>query len=163
MAIKHAKNITGVPDDTDTNTVSPTDWNADHLSPDFMVMAITDAALQPVWTNMPAALTELRGVTFYRTRYDMTQVTQARIVAFVSTVGSANAQLRVQYSTDASTWAYLDGSAGPAVAINAAGTIAGAWVTLAAAARVDAFLRIIGINGDGVADPVFGSIHVWMR
>jgi hypothetical protein len=115
------------------------------------------------WTNMPVALTELAGVTRYRTRVDLTNVTQARITVVVMVAGATNARLAVQYSTDQVTWNYLDGSSGPFVNINSTGLQVSSWVNITAGARGDVYLRIVGLNGDGAADPQFGLITVQFR
>lgn len=117
------------------------------------------------WTAMPAALTELRGLTSYRVRYDMTNAIQARIVCRMgSPAGFAGSELRVQYAADDSTWAYLDGVDGPKVSIDvASSTRVGSWVNLAAGAKVDATLRVVGINGDGAVSPAIGNTHVEFR
>lgn len=115
------------------------------------------------WTDMPSALTEYVGSTAGRVKFDLAAVTQARVYCRISTAGAAAAEVRVQYSTDESTWSYLDGSAGPTLAINTTGTLAGAWVTLAAAARADVVLRFVGISGDAAADPVFANFGLHVR
>jgi hypothetical protein len=117
------------------------------------------------WTSMPAALTEFNGNTQGRTKADLASATQARLVVhMMSTAGAASAELRAQYSTDASVWNYLDGATGPAAAINVASTtIASAWVNLVAGAKADVFIRVVGINGDGIISPSFGSISVQVK
>jgi hypothetical protein len=117
------------------------------------------------WTSMPAALTEFNGNTQGRIKVDLTNATQARLVVhMMSTAGAASAELRAQYSTDASVWNYLDGATGPAAAINVASTtVAGAWVNLVAGAKADVFLRVVGMNGDGIISPSFGSISVQVK
>lgn len=110
------------------------------------------------WTNMPAALTEFLGVTSHRTKADLTEVEEVRLVVNVQTAGVAGAKLRVQYSTDESTWNYLDGGTGPSVAIDATGVEVSSYVALAAGAKADVFLRLVGIDGNGVVDPIFGNI-----
>jgi hypothetical protein len=115
------------------------------------------------WYNMPAAPTEFMGSTRYRTKYDLTSATQARIVVMVMTAGSASALGCVQYSTDQATWTYLDGGTGPCTAINGTGVRASGLVNLAAAAKADVFLRVVGKDGNGAADPAFGQISVQIR
>jgi hypothetical protein len=115
------------------------------------------------WTDMPAALTEFNNSTTRRCKKSLVGAQEARIVARVEVVGATNAQLRVQYSTNESSWSYLDGSAGPGVGIATTGTRASSWVTLEAAARADVVLRIVGIDGDGALDPQFGSIFLEVR
>ena len=118
-------------------------------------------ALQVEWTDQPAALTELFGTTEHRTKIDLTSASTVRLVARVITEGASGAVLRAQYSTDESTWDYLDGSTGPEVAIDSTGTIASVVVNLASGAKDDVFLRIVGVDGDGAADPVLGNIILY--
>jgi hypothetical protein len=117
------------------------------------------------WTNMPAAVTELAGVTRYRTIVDLTNVTQARITVVVMVVGSVYSELAVQYSKDQVSWFYLDGSNGPAVGVGVfTGVVFSFWANITPDARADlVYLRIVGRNGDGVADPQFGLITVQFR
>lgn len=115
------------------------------------------------WTNMPAALTEIFGLDHFRSRADLSGFSEARLVVRVATAGVAGAQLRLQYFTDAATWAYADGSTGPLVAIDAVGTAASTWQGLTAAAMADVHLRVVGIDGDGVADPAFSLIEAQVR
>lgn len=114
-------------------------------------------AVPNTWTNMPAALTELFGATNHRTQIDFTDVTDVTFVVNVQTAGVAGSKLRVQYSLDESSWAYLDGVSGPSVAIDATG-VEVATVTIEAAAQALVFLRVVGIDGDAAGDPVFGNI-----
>lgn len=118
------------------------------------------------WTDMPSAVTEFLGSTAGRIKYDLTPFSQARLVVRMAAVaGAAGSELRVQYSTDDSTYTnYLDGSTGPSTVITTNNTtFAGAWVTIVAAARADVFLRVVGAGGDGVADPVFGTVVLQVR
>jgi len=117
------------------------------------------------WTSMPLALTEFNSNTQGRIKVDLTNATQARLIVHtMSTVGAAGSELRVQYSTDESVWSYLDGATGPAVPITSANaTIVSAWVNLVVGAKADIFIRVVGINGDGVISPTFGNIVVQVR
>jgi hypothetical protein len=83
-----------------------------------------------------------------RVKADLTASTQARVLSNVAQAGAATAAIRVQYSTDQASWNYLDGSTGPAVNINTTGLKVSSWVALAAGAKADVFLRVVGINGD---------------
>lgn len=114
------------------------------------------------WQNMPAALTELFGNAAQEQQADLTFCTQARLIVNVSTAGFAGSGLRAQYWTGAA-WAYLDGSAGPECILTSTGLIVSSFVTLAAGAKADVKLRIVGINGDGIVDPVFGVIALEVR
>ena len=116
------------------------------------------------WTDMPAALTEWNASLSGRIKYDLSNVSQVRVFCRMVVAGAASAELRGQYSTDDSTFNYLDGGTGPTVAINAANTtVVGAWVTIVAAARADVILRIVGINGDGALDPTFANFGLEVR
>lgn len=129
-------------------------------------IVVTFAALfaAQAWTDMPAALTELQGSTRNRMKFDMSRYTQARATVRTTAAGASGAEMRIQYSTDQSAWSYLDGAAGPAVAIDAANaTQVGAWVSLSAEARSDVFLRVIGIGGDGAVDPSFNLITLQLK
>ena len=117
----------------------------------------------PSWANQPAALTELFGTTTGRLKADLTASTQVRLLSNIDVAGAATAAFRVQYSTDQASWNYLDGSAGPSVGINTTGLKVSGWVSLAAGAKADVFLRAVGINGDSTADPGFNSIILQVK
>lgn len=118
-----------------------------------------------VWTNMPSALTEISesGMMLSRTKIDLTNATQVRLTVAVLARGSNQAKIRLQYSTDQSTWDYLDGSSEPSVAIRSTGLQVSNWVDLEDDAKADVFLRIVGINGNGRRDPVFGLMNAQFR
>jgi hypothetical protein len=115
-----------------------------------------------VWA-VPLLLTELSALTVNRVKADLSGAVQARLVARVAIAGLGGSELRAQYSTDESTWNYLDGAAGPACSLTAIGTIASGWVTMAAGAVADVFLRIVGINGNGIAAASIGNIILQVR
>jgi len=117
----------------------------------------------PAWTNQPAALTELFGTTVGRLKADLTASAQVRLQTNVATAGATAAALRVQYSTDQSSWSYLDGSAGPSVGVGTTGLKVSSWVAPAAGAKGDVFLRVVGISGDATADPAFGHVLLQVR
>jgi hypothetical protein len=129
------------------------------------ITILADAEKDYVWSSMPSALTELPSPNSlsgsrYRTKADLTNVTQARLIVGVGSAGSTNAKIRAQYSTDQTTWNYLDGSSGPSVDINTTGLKVSSWINLAAGAHGDRFLRIVGISGDASASPNLGRIDV---
>lgn len=115
------------------------------------------------FTDLAAALTEYNGQTHRRTKFDLSQFTQARVLTQVETAGNAGAEVRVQYSPDESAWDYLDGTGGPASDIQNTGVETDGWVTLEQDARIDAFLRAVTIGGDAASDPVIGAIHLQVR
>ena len=117
----------------------------------------------PSWTNQPAALTELFGTTAARLKADLTAATQVRLLSNVVQAGAATAAIRLQYSTDQSSWNYLDGAAGPSVSISTTGLKVSSWISPAAGANADVFIRPVGINGDATADPSLSSILLQVR
>jgi len=129
---------------------------------------ITMVGASITWSNMPSALTELMGSgrLYYRTKADLSHATKARIVVRVTTAGANGfppASLAGQYSLNESTWYYLDGSSGPYVSIGSTGTIVSSWITLTGNAQDDVYLRIVGKDGNGTADPVFGLITLQFK
>jgi hypothetical protein len=129
----------------------------DHRHPRDVVPIALNTDLLTL-TNLAAAKTELNGQTHRRTRYDLTQFTSARVLTRVETVGVAGTEVRVEYSTDESTWAYLDNTAGPASSLASTGVQTAGYVSLTGAAKADVYLRAVTINGDGAADPVVGYV-----
>ena len=129
-------------------------------SPRESISILTPFAIAASWNNQPAATTEVFGTTRNRARFTLTDATQARIHVNVQTVGAATAQLCAQYSLDQSAWAYLDGSSGPCAPINALNEQSSSWVNLAASAKADVYLRVVGRNGNGSASPAFGNISI---
>lgn len=133
------------------------------------VVQIVPPGAAVVWTNMPAALTEFgspAALAERRAAVDLTGVTEARITCRQTVAAIAGAELRAQYSTDGGTnWSYLDAAAGPAVATPASAAWRfGAWVNVAAAAKTaNVLIRVVGINGNGTADPAFAAVQVEFR
>jgi hypothetical protein len=114
------------------------------------------------WGSMPTAVTEFSSSTRHRTKFDLSNSSQARIVVNVQNGGAPTASLCAQYSIDQVTWSYLDGSSGPCVTINLTGVRASAFVALAALAKTDVFLRVVGRNGSGQS-PSFGQISIQVK
>jgi hypothetical protein len=113
-----------------------------------------------VWTNMPLALTELFGLNHRRIKVDLSDVDKIRLSVRVSTVGSTNAVLFLQYSTDESAWSTLTSN----LTLNGvASTRVSPWESIPAGAKGDVFIRVVGQGGDGVADPVLGNIYFTYR
>jgi len=118
------------------------------------------------WTNQPAALTELNGTAARRTQFELSNVSQVRLTENVLTAGAAGppaAKLRAQYSTDQSSWSYLDGASGPSLNIDTVGLHVSPWVTVTAGAKADVYLRIVGLDGNGTADPILGRLDLQLK
>ena len=132
--------------------------------------AIRDASLtfladgDPIgWKAQPSALTEFLGAMRHRLKFDLSKFSQARLMVNVTTAGATHAKSRVQYSTTGLVWYYLDGLASPSVGINSIGLKVSTWVDLCDGAKADVYLRLVGIDGDGIANPAFGLIAVQVR
>lgn len=110
------------------------------------------------WQNQPSALTEFLGAISRRTKIDLSNLTQARLITRVDVAGATGAKLAVQYSTDESSWNYLDDSSGPFAIIDTTGLKISSFVNISTLALTDVFLRIVGTGGNGVADPNFSNI-----
>ena len=132
--------------------------------------AIRDASLtfladgDPIeWKAQPAALTEFLGAMRHRLKFGLLKFSQARLLVNVTAAGATYAKARVQYSTTGLTWYYLDGLASPSVGINTTGLKVSTWIDLCDGAKADVFLRLVGIDSDGVTHPAFGLIAVQVR
>lgn len=119
------------------------------------------------WTNQPAALsfwlstaTVAKGVT----KVDLTGFTQVRLLVNKQGVaGAAASKLILRYKTSSFTQAVADysdiGTSEVSVAVNVTNTfLETAWINLAAGAKADVFLALLGSGGDGALDPAFGQI-----
>jgi len=83
-----------------------------------------------------------------------------RLAARVVNPGAPGAELRPQYSTDKSSWTYLEGVA---LSIGTPGIKVSDWVDTPSAMYKDRgytliYVRVIGSGGDGVADPSFSGV-----
>jgi len=115
------------------------------------------------WKAQPSALTEFLGAMRHRLKFDLSKFSQARLLVNVTAAGYTNAKTRVQYSTTGLTWYYLDGLASPSVPISAAGLKVSSWINLCDGAKADVYLRLVGIDGDGIVNPAFGLIAVQVK
>ena len=115
------------------------------------------------WTNMPLAATFLFGSHRHVMRVDLSTYTQVRFsVNKQATAGAAAAKLVLRYRASFSTTVgdYSDiGTSEVSVAINTTNNVLVTnWIDLAAGAKADVFMAVVGSGGDGVIDPTFGSI-----
>jgi hypothetical protein len=123
-----------------------------------------NADLTTIWPNMPNALTEFFGATSMRTKFDLTNATQARFLVNVGpTAGSAGSTLSVQWSTNQTTWNDLV-TGGLSVPITGANTLqVSALGNIVAGAKADVFLRVVGAGGNGTVDPRFGNVQLQVK
>ncbi len=85
-------------------------------------------------------------------KVDLTNATQARI-GFGASSTAANGRMRLQYSTDFSTWNYIDGSTGPEVDTGTNDNTS-SWVNLASGAKADVWIRVmVGTTTGTVSSP----------
>lgn len=114
-----------------------------------------------VWTNQPAALTELPGS---RINLDLTHGLQVRVSLNVVTIGNAGARVGAQCSNDGgATWHFFDDISQPNVLIDSTGPKQSAWVDLIAVCKGDVLLRVGGQGGNGALDPAFGLTLIEFR
>lgn len=115
-------------------------------------------------TAVPTSPVEMPN-TQRRKFIDLTYATQARLVVRVVDAYSAGTQFAAQYSTDQTTWNYLDAASGPVVGVTSANTTqVSAWVNVTALAKADVYLRIVGLNGDSTTTArVVGTIDVQFK
>lgn len=118
-----------------------------------------------VWTNMPAASTELFGNTGCRTYVDLVQATSARLLAAMVVAGTAPAYLQLQASTDnGATWQPLVAATTHlAVGVGVASVQTSPWVLFNSALRREVLVRMIGSAGNGAIDPSWGILSVQVK
>lgn len=119
------------------------------------------------WTNVPSAITEYFGVSAYRTKCDLGTITEMRTTVTVDggTTVPSGTVLRVQYSTDASTWNDTHGTLSVVnMAVDTAGTKDTGWFTPVAGLKAsNIYLRAIVQSGNGSTTLVSGNVHVYVR
>jgi hypothetical protein len=133
-----------------------------------MVIPIHSDAAAVTWTNMPLAATFWNGSHRHISKHDLTNFTQARIVVNKQgTAGSTDSKLILKYRTSFSVTAgdYLDiGTSEISVAVNVQNTVlTSSWINLAAGAKADVFVCVIGSGGNGAIDPIFGSVSAQFK
>ena len=170
MGIRHTVPA-GLPTGTVSGKVAGDDWRADHQHVPFEVTLIagTTAALTPAAASA-ASNTEIYSTSkACRTTIDLSQATQARLVALVITTGNvAGASYKLQYATsDASTWSGTD--AGVEVVLGTTGGSTGilhdsGWQNLAGGAIVDnCRLAVVVGTALGTTPPTIGSLRLYIR
>lgn len=124
-------------------------------------------AAQNTWTDMLAAKTELTlggNTGWWRVRADLSQFTQFRVGAHIIVAGaSSGPRLRLEFSDDELGWNPVGtvDSDGQTPTIGVVGTRVGSYAAVRNAAKITAaYLRIVGIDGNGTADPQIGNIWV---
>jgi hypothetical protein len=121
---------------------------------------------------MPSALTVLFGRNTFQRNVDLRRTEYFRLMTGVKVAGASGSSLRMQYSLDAgTTWKYFgrsamfaeDGSVGQTL-LTSTGVIDGGWIRVPQEAQIDNLpIRVVGINGNGTADPEFDFIETQWR
>lgn len=123
------------------------------------------------WSNMPSAETFFNSQGRWVYPVDLTNATMIRVVATMPNPGAlpANgAKIRIKYKTEASGFSttigdYSSLAASGQVEVtmsNAMGVYSSSWTAIAAGAKTTVILAVSGVDGDGAADPQFGSISI---
>lgn len=146
--------ISAKADGADNSLIRPSDWNAVHTSPPFVIPIV--GALT-TWTNQPATATEFTGTP--RTKVDLSAADQVRIVLCVAVVGFTGATLAIQYSTDQSAWSTLT----TAAVIDALNVQVSTWTSIPTGAKADVFVRVLGTGGNAVVDPQIKLVQLQVR
>ena len=129
------------------------------------ITIIGDASGNSQVTPVPAAKTEWDGSLRWRTQVDLRDYQSVELVTYVMSAGSANAEMRFEYTADltgATGWAYLDGTSGPGVSLAATGPKT-KQVLLTPGARGTVLIRPVSIKGDGVTAAAVGLTRVVFR
>lgn len=150
-----------------TGPTGPTGPTGTSSSAKLVVPIHADSAAA-TWTNMPTAATFWMGSHRHVSKVDLTGYAQCRmIINKQGTSGAANSKLILRYRTAFSTTVgdYSDiGTSEVSAAVNTTNTVlATNWIDLAAGAKADVYIAVVGSGGDGAIDPVFGSISAQFK
>ncbi len=122
------------------------------------------------YTNLPASVGFLGGTTGHQfvVKADLTNFTQVRLIVNKQGVaGATGSKLVLRYHTSFSTTAstYSDiGTSAVEVAVDTTNAVLDTgWINLAAGAKADVMIALLGYGGDGVVDPTFGAISAQFK
>ncbi len=142
----------------------PPGGSADVKAAIIAVDIVATPASESVWRNMPAALTELFGDLGSRVKMDLTYATHYRLVVNQSVAGYSTADLNLQYSTDNVSFSAADAAAAGELAVGTGtGVKVGEWAALDDTAKDDVWLRLVGKEGNGSADPAWTQIKIQFK
>lgn len=112
-------------------------------------------------TNIPAALQEYASNTATRWMLDLSLFLEAKVTVCVAVAAAGGANLRVQYSTDNSTFSDLTTNASLAVLASPATST---WSSIPDAAKgQEVFLRIVTSGGNATDDPATVQVVLNLR
>lgn len=104
------------------------------------------------YTNQGAGPTESNAAD--RHVIDLTGAVSCRIQAHVTTAGSGTGLLKLQYSSDGSSWADLTNT----VALATTGLKQSTALALPGGAAGLRVVRVVAVSGNGTEDPVVGAV-----
>lgn len=112
-----------------------------------------------VFTNLGAGPVDLSASI--RLVCDLSKVTQVRVATMQSVSGGGTGDLKLEYSTDDSTWADLTTLIDLSTA---AAAKASTWQNIPVGAQADMIVvRVVGINGNGTEDHTLKGIYLHTR
>lgn len=162
LTYKHATDISN--NDTDITNLQ----NAKNF-----ILIVSHGEASRVWTNQPAALTELFGAVEDRSQVDLTNITKYRLMVNLLVLNAENlARLGVQYSLDnGSNWFALDTGTADVISTSiadittATGFNTHSWIDIATLAKADVMIRVVGLvsGGAGTGDPDFAKIEIQFK
>ena len=117
------------------------------------------------WTNQPAAATPLlgRSAGIAAVPVDLARYEQARLTTAVSVAGIAGSRLEARLATAAPTTAGSYTGIIATASIAATGLVDSGWLDIPGALRLAGWVDILGVGGDGAADPAIGTTCLWLR
>lgn len=137
--------------------------NGGSINSTFVEIPITLHGRETTVGSIPAGIQEIGGVISFRAKYDLANFVQAKVSASVRTAGNSGSHLRIEYSTDQSSWNSLGAGTAPQCLLDATGLQESAWSDIAAAAKADVYIRCVTVDGNGSASPVIGTVIVTLR
>lgn len=120
------------------------------------------------WTNMPAAETLLYGDGGTIFRLDLTDFNEVRLgLNMLGTAGNTGSKIILKYATGYTftIGSYFNiGTSEVSCALTTLNSYQqSAWIPLAAGAKADVYVAVMGINGNGTIDPILGAIRAQFR
>lgn len=103
----------------------------------------------------------------YRSKFNFASTSQISVNAIITTIGAtATTSLALQYSTETVTWFALAETSSPQIVIgNTTGSKLGALYSVTSSVKNlgEVWVRVIGLGGNGTADPVFNLVSMYLR
>lgn len=112
---------------------------------------------------MPAAATPLLGRPAGGIPIDLSEFTECRLTAAVTTPGHATAVLQAAFATAAPLVTTSYSTTLASVPIGAVGILDSGWRNVGVPSRVAGFVDVLGSGGNGAADPALSAVTIWLR